>query len=119
MQITIDYSLIEKAAGRLSRSFPSDFDNAHMAPFLIDFINHMLLSPRLDDAYRIFLRDNRFPANTRDSTMKKHGWGFVLAPDAGAGSGEGFFYACPWHRDDVDDAARIDAIDKYNVASKK
>lgn len=32
-------------------------------------------------------------------TMQENGWGFVEAPDAGAPSGLGMYYACPEHKD--------------------
>jgi hypothetical protein len=35
-------------------------------------------------------------------TMRRFGWGFVCARDDGSDSGEGYFLACPEHRDDCD-----------------
>ncbi len=54
--------------------------------------------------------------NTNYETMKRYGWGFTLAPDAGSSTGDGAFYACPEHRDDVkDDVHREDARRRYRA----
>jgi hypothetical protein len=55
--------------------------------------------------------------DSRYRTMRRFGWGFVQAVDAGSPSGDGPFYACPDHRDDCTEEER-EAARKRNALAR-
>ena len=59
-----------------------------------------------------------FIPDTDHETMRRFGWGFVYAPDDGAASGEGAFYACPEHRSDCTEEERESARQR-NASAKR